>query len=301
MILKLIAGPLIGALIGYCTNYIAVKMLFRPRKAVFLGGKRLPFTPGIIPKRKEDLARALGKAVGNNLLTSNDLMQAVSGDKIKNTVTEEIWAYYQEKTKEERCLREIALDYMEEDRYQNTREELEQKLTAKILESLLSADLGSIIVSEGSAAIREMVQGTMMAMMFNEQVVQSLAKPVGERVQRYLEEHGEERIRPALAKQMDRLEASQTGELVGKLPIDQSAFAKIVTHIYDRGIEPKLTAIIEEVDVAGIVENKVREMDAIVLEELILTVMKNELNAIVNLGALIGLIIGCLNLALNLL
>lgn len=299
MILKLIAGPLIGALIGYCTNYIAVKMLFRPRKPVFLGKKRLPFTPGIIPKRKDDLARALGKAVGDNLLTSNDLMQAVSGDKIKDTVTEEIWSYYQEKTKEERCVREIALDYIEEERYHSTREELERKLTEKILQSLLSADLGSIIASEGSAAIREMVQGTMMAMMFNEQVVQSLAKPVGERVQSYLQEHGEERIRPAICKQMDKLETKQTGELVSRLPLDEQSIEKLVSHIYDRGIQEKLGTIMQDINVAGIVEKKVKEMDTIALEELILSVMKNELNAIVNLGAVIGLLIGLLNLAIT--
>ncbi|MEI3219612.1 MAG: DUF445 family protein [Lachnoclostridium sp.] len=52
-ILHLISGPLIGAVIGYCTNYIAVKMLFRPLKAIKIGRFTLPFTPGMIPKKKE--------------------------------------------------------------------------------------------------------------------------------------------------------------------------------------------------------------------------------------------------------
>ncbi len=41
-VLKLIAGPLIGALIGYLTNYIAVKMLFRPHRPVFCSGTDCP-------------------------------------------------------------------------------------------------------------------------------------------------------------------------------------------------------------------------------------------------------------------
>ena len=49
-ILEIIAGPAIGAVIGYCTNYIAVKMLFRPLKPIKIGNRTLPFTPGIIPK-----------------------------------------------------------------------------------------------------------------------------------------------------------------------------------------------------------------------------------------------------------
>ena len=36
-ILEIIAGPAIGAVIGYCTNYIAVKMLFRPLKPIKIG------------------------------------------------------------------------------------------------------------------------------------------------------------------------------------------------------------------------------------------------------------------------
>ena len=52
MDLTIIAGPLIGAVIGYFTNYLAVKMLFRPRREIKIGSKTLPFTPGVIPKRK---------------------------------------------------------------------------------------------------------------------------------------------------------------------------------------------------------------------------------------------------------
>ena len=54
--LKYIAAPLIGALIGYCTNYIAVKMLFRPRHEKYFFGHKVPLTPGAIPKGKTRLA-----------------------------------------------------------------------------------------------------------------------------------------------------------------------------------------------------------------------------------------------------
>lgn len=67
-IVSLLAGPVIGGVIGYFTNYIAVKMLFRPKTAIKIGSFTVPFTPGIIPKRKPALARAIGQAVGNNLV-----------------------------------------------------------------------------------------------------------------------------------------------------------------------------------------------------------------------------------------
>ena len=67
--IQILAGPVIGAVIGYFTNYIAVKMMFRPLKPIKFKNYTLPFTPGIIPKGKDRLAKALGEAVGENLLT----------------------------------------------------------------------------------------------------------------------------------------------------------------------------------------------------------------------------------------
>ena len=51
----------IGALIGGITNHLAIKMLFRPHEAKYIGSWRVPFTPGLIPKRRDELANNLGK------------------------------------------------------------------------------------------------------------------------------------------------------------------------------------------------------------------------------------------------
>ena len=85
-ILHYIGGPLIGSLIGYCTNYIAVKMLFRPRTEIKIAGIRLPFTPGIIPKRKNELARAVGRAVGDTLVTEEALGNMLMSPEVEASV-----------------------------------------------------------------------------------------------------------------------------------------------------------------------------------------------------------------------
>ena len=64
-ILRIISGPLIGAAIGYFTNFIAIKMMFYPRREIKIRGHVLPFTPGAIPKGKARLAKAAGKIVEN--------------------------------------------------------------------------------------------------------------------------------------------------------------------------------------------------------------------------------------------
>ena len=59
----------IGAFLGASTNHLAIKMLFRPYNPIYIGKWQLPFTPGLIPKRREDLAIQLGRTVSNYLLT----------------------------------------------------------------------------------------------------------------------------------------------------------------------------------------------------------------------------------------
>ncbi len=64
-----ILPTLMGAIIGYFTNWLAIKMLFRPLKPVYLGRLKLPFTPGILPRERERLARSVGDTVSRELLT----------------------------------------------------------------------------------------------------------------------------------------------------------------------------------------------------------------------------------------
>lgn len=70
--------PLLGALIGYVTNYIAIRMLFRPLRPWRVFGLRLPLTPGIIPGKRGELARRMGEMVGTHLLTPEDVRQALN-------------------------------------------------------------------------------------------------------------------------------------------------------------------------------------------------------------------------------
>ncbi len=68
-IVTLLFMAIIGAAIGGITNHLAIKMLFRPHEAIYIKNWRVPFTPGLIPKRRDELAKQLGLTVVNYLLT----------------------------------------------------------------------------------------------------------------------------------------------------------------------------------------------------------------------------------------
>jgi uncharacterized membrane protein YheB (UPF0754 family) len=64
-----------GAIIGYFTNDIAIQMLFRPYKAIYIGKRKLPFTPGLIPANQERLAQRVSDAIMGSLLTPEELQK----------------------------------------------------------------------------------------------------------------------------------------------------------------------------------------------------------------------------------
>ncbi len=72
-VLLYISPPILGGLIGYYTNDIAIKMLFRPYKAVYIFGRKVPFTPGLIPSNQERLGQNVANAIMKSLLTPEEL------------------------------------------------------------------------------------------------------------------------------------------------------------------------------------------------------------------------------------
>jgi len=83
-----LAPPLVGAFIGYMTNYVAIRMLFRPLKPWYLFGIRLPMTPGVIPLKRRQLADNIGEMVGGHLLTSNDVSRALTEESFQRELRE---------------------------------------------------------------------------------------------------------------------------------------------------------------------------------------------------------------------
>ena len=78
--------PIVGALIGYATNRIAIKMLFRPLEPKYLVRWRIPLTPGVIPRNREELAASIGTAVGGELLSKEAIRDYVDDPELRSAV-----------------------------------------------------------------------------------------------------------------------------------------------------------------------------------------------------------------------
>lgn len=80
---ELISLPIVAAVIGWGTNVIAIRMLFWPREPIrFFGFELL----GVLPKRKQDIARSIGEVLNDDLLPTEELIAAVNSEETRTRV-----------------------------------------------------------------------------------------------------------------------------------------------------------------------------------------------------------------------
>ena len=85
-VLPWVLPPLLGAIIGYVTNRIAIKMLFRPLNPKRFLGVHVPLTPGVIPRNRFDLARTIGRMVSEQLLSPKALREQLESPEFRDSL-----------------------------------------------------------------------------------------------------------------------------------------------------------------------------------------------------------------------
>lgn len=95
-LLVLILTPIIAALIGYVTNYIAVVMLFRPHNPRRVLGVSLQ---GLVPRRQKEIAHSLGNMIERDLLSHADIQDALrsveTGEEAASFLNEQVDLFVQ--------------------------------------------------------------------------------------------------------------------------------------------------------------------------------------------------------------
>lgn len=295
---KLITTPLIGAVIGYATNWVAVKMLFRPRKEICVFGRRLPFTPGVIPRGKARLARAIGRAVEEQLLTAEVLKEVLLSSEKKERLRSEVSAFLEKERKSEESLCQAAQRLLPEERIDDFVESAEETVTDMVYDKVLQMNVGEIIADKVMESAREKLKDSMFGMMLGGSVLEPIVRQVEEKINAYVAEYGRGVIEQMVLEESEKLQAKTVGETVCRVEEYGVDIPSVVLAQYETMVAEKLPQILGSLQLSAVVEERINAMEVEQVEELMLSIMKKELSAVVNLGALIGLILGLINAAI---
>lgn len=286
---EIIAPPVIGAIIGYVTNFIAIKMLFLPRNPIKIGRFQVPFTPGIVPKRKKMLAGVLGKAISERFWGFDDLESIFVSDVFKSAVIERVMILIEDP--------DTKLRFLDPDRTKHDAvlQNLRDEMCVRIQAAILRADLKQI-VHQQSRRIMEERFSSVVRLVLNEKTVNTVSDRVVDLIQEDMLLNGRSIVMPLIEDELRGLSNEPIAEVLSELVPDKDELRELIGDTYASFMETHVRPIVESIDIGGMVTEKVLNMDNREMEELTLSVVNNELRYVMLLGGLVGAIIGAVNI-----
>lgn len=292
MNIRWIIAPILGCLIGYITNDIAIKMLFHPRKAIYIGRFHIPFTPGLIPQQKERIANAIGAMVSANLLDSDTLKGTLLSPKMLNDLKTKIQVSLEKLKYDERSLEQVLISAkFSQEKLNFYCEHIKQRGTDYVLQKLADGQIGDyvsqIILDEAKKAVGSGIAGILSA--------GGIMEKISATVNAKVEENAPELVEKEIVKLEDQVLNLRLCDIYEKNKEKIPQIAEETTEIYCQILEANLDRALAAIDISHVVVEKIRGFSSEQLEEMVFGVMKRELNAIVYLGALLGFFMGFIN------
>lgn len=303
MILEYLSGPVVGAVIGYITNDIAIRMLFRPRQPKHIFGWHVPFTPGIIPKEKDRIAGAIGTSISENLMNRDVLERNLLSDEMIAKVRQAVADFADTQLHNDETVEQFARHYLTADEVKVLRDNAITEATKLLITKLQDSAVGEQIAHVATEHVIEKSRHSLAGKLGADKLLSALSGPV----KSHLAKHINEVLRSQSGDMVSRLVRDEGDKLLS-LPMRQllagheeqvkQAQDSIVS-VYRTVITEHLPRILEAIDISAIVESRIREMDIVEAETIIMQLIRKELRAIVWLGALLGCIMGTVTTLIN--
>jgi uncharacterized membrane protein YheB (UPF0754 family) len=265
---------LIATLHGYGAAWLAVKMLFRPRQPIYLFGKRLPLTPGLLPKERDRFVTALSGMIANRLLNIEVLSAELGKLDLAGEVTALAQREYAKYTNDEAMLRTITR-HLGERLNVLSRDEASKRAMALRLHGIIDRE------TTDAGFFRRLAAGYLMD-------VETLEKLIGKGLESAAEGVAEsESVRNAVRETLTQVPQKLLTNGNHNPLISASAITGLVE------------TLSRKLDIRAILLNRLNAFSNQDIENLVMETAGREINAIVWFGAAIGLIVGIFQTLIN--
>lgn len=319
-----IIAPLLGGVIGYITNDIAIRMLFRPHTAKYILGVHIPFTPGIIPKEKGRIAEAIGGVISENLMNKEVLEKYLLSEDMVGKVRSAVEEFIATQQKNNETVVQFLGHYLSKEEIHTVAQNINQSITKQTYEKLADSSVGEKVAHiaidhvaqkltiDGAQELLSGIGGAlggiggMAAGLFGGNIVAKflgmLREPaehfLAKNINTMLQDNGEEIVSNMIGGEVETFLNKPVCKLLEGHEEQLAQAVNTIESIYRSIITEHLPKILDSIDISKIVRERINEMDVNETEKLIFQVMDKELKAIVWLGALLGLVMGSINLIL---
>ncbi|MCQ2203628.1 MAG: DUF445 family protein [Bacteroidales bacterium] len=292
--------PAMGGIIGYFTNDLAIRMLFRPYEAKHIFGMRVPFTPGLIAKRKSDLAIAMGRTISNRLMNPEVLQKTLLSDSIINKLRSSINKFIDKQKTSDQTLHDFLSQYLTEATVDATAHHITGNIADSIKQHLADSNIGANIAHKAVVYLKDYLKngGGMLSLIggIAETMTEKAESVFTEHINSLIEKEAPEMAKNMVGSQIDKLLSTKMKNLCEGHDKQLQQLTESIIAFYRRIIMGRLPGMLSTINISRMVETRINEMSVEETEKMVLDVMRRELRAIVWLGAALGAIMGCVNL-----
>lgn len=315
-----IIAPLLGGVIGYITNDIAIRMLFRPHKAKYIMGVHIPFTPGIIPKEKGRIADSIGRVISSNLMNNEVLKRYLLSEDMVGKVRSTLEEFIEIQKHNQETVKEFLSHYLSDDEIETILQNINDSITKQTYTKLSDTSVGEKVAHiaidqvaeklsiDGASELFAGIGGVMRGLggLFGGNIVARFLAMLREPAEHFLannintmlKNNGKDIISNMIDSGVEGFLNKPVCNIIEGHDDQLEQSVNTVESIYRTVINEHLPKILESIDISKIVRERINEMDVNETEKLIFQVMDKELKAIVWLGALLGLVMGSINILL---
>lgn len=297
MIPRAIIAPLVGGVIGYITNDLAIRMLFRPRKAVYVGKFHVPFTPGLIPSQQGRIAQSIGGVISSQLLNEDTLRQTLLSEGTVGILRAKVRTALRVLSKDERSVSDLLRQPPIREKVNMSVDEIQEKLTVALTARIIDAKLGYAVVDGAVGNSMDFItQNKLFAKLVDEKAQEGIRSMLAEKVNDIISDKAPDISKAIVERFRAELMEARLCDLYAKHQDKEDTFVDSAAELYTTVLGDNIGKLLEAINIERIVVEKINSLDAAQLETMIFDIMKRELKAIVYLGALLGFIMGFVNL-----
>ena len=298
--LSYLIGSASGLVIGAFTNWLAIKMMFRPHQPKYIFGMKIPFTPGLIPKERGRLAEAVGSSISENLMNREVLEKNLLSEDMLTKIEEGYDTFIAKQKINTESLRTFLSHFLSKDDLDKIQSDTGNELAAQIHSRLADSNLGTMLAHAAVEYAISKMENSLLGIAFNaEQFLILLHEPaenlLSKHINQIISNNSEEIITNLIGQESDKLLDTPVCDLLRDHDEQLAQLRAILLDGYRQVISIHLPKILSTIDISRIIRDRINELDIEEGEKIILAVMDKELRAIVWLGALLGCIIGTVN------
>lgn len=299
MIFDIVIALVVGGLIGLVTNGIAIKMLFRPLKPIYIGKLKLPFTPGLIPKEKPRIAEAIGEIVSRDLLGVDTLKDTLLSDSMKSHFNAKIDQSINRYAESGDTVLSLVEKFLSGDTVREKLKDGEKALALIITKKAIEQDVGKTIVDY---AYEEIISKTKPILKgLTTSALNSVKQPFEKKITGMIEEKSGPLVEKFISSQAEEILQMSLKDIIERHQEKIPQIKLYTWNVYEDIVRNRLEEILKAVDIAEVINNKINSLDLLELERIINSLVKKELNALIWLGGLLGMVMGLFNVLFDLL